>query len=103
MLPDLVKNAQLTIDELVPKNKLGLNNPNFPYDGRCKTGHIVPPNTRFFYISGTALSMSRWGTYCEHCLTIANSLATKQKEAKLNGDTKLDELLYQIEKDMNNA
>jgi hypothetical protein len=73
--------ATLTQKEIIPYNKNTLN-PHFPHDGQCKSGHRVPPGTRFFYVSGSVLPKKYWGIYCEPCLKVANKLAQKQKNNK---------------------
>lgn len=72
--------ATLTQKEIVPYNKTGKLNPHFPHDGQCKSGHRVPPGTRFFYVSGSVLPKKRWGIYCEICLKIANKIAQKRQK-----------------------
>jgi hypothetical protein len=72
--------ATLTQREVVARDKAGNRNPDFPHDGRCKSGHSVPPGTRFFHVSGPALPEEFWGVYCEPCLVVANKMARKQKQ-----------------------
>ena len=77
--------ASLTISEVVADNADGTKNSSFPHDGRCKSGHEVPPGTRFFVVSGVALSKARWGIYCEPCLIVANKLVRDRQAARADG------------------
>jgi hypothetical protein len=75
----------MTQGEVVPRLKDGRPNPDFPHDGLCKTGHIAPPGTRFFQVSGKVVPKNVVGVYCEHCLAVANRMSRLAKEGK--GDT----------------
>lgn len=65
--------ATLTFREVHPDDTA------YPLGGRCKSGHLAPPSTRFFMLSGQVLPRERWGVYCEHCLKVAHALHNKQK------------------------
>lgn len=65
--------ANLTIDHMTEHHKL------FPKDGKCKSGHLVDSEVRFFYVSGETLDRWRWGAYCEGCVRSAFKLAHARK------------------------
>lgn len=64
-IPILVKNQD---GDMVP-------NPEYPADLGCKSGHIAPPGTRFFAVSGQVVPQAVAGVYCELCLQVANRMA----------------------------
>lgn len=98
MIPGLLQQVGLTIDEQLPTGKDGQLNPLYPHDGRCKAGHQTSPKTRFFRISGSALAKQHWGVYCASCVTAAKILADKKKQGKLSDDPVLEELIQQAER-----
>ena len=71
----------LTISEVTATHQDGTPDLQFPTDGRCKSGHGVPPGTRFFMVSGETLPRLKWGVYCEPCLIVANKMAKSKREA----------------------
>jgi len=68
--------------EILPVDKKGTPNPQYPSGGLCQSGHIAAPGSRFFYVKSPTLDKSRWGVYCETCLRIAHKLANRREQAK---------------------
>jgi len=69
-IPKLIKNED---GKMVP-------NPNYPSDGKCKTGHLIP-GAWFFAISGRTLPPDRHGVYCDACIATANRIASGRKRS----------------------
>lgn len=88
----------LSQDEVPPFLKNGDPNPEFPHDGKCKSGHIAPPGTRFFKVYGESMAPGRAGTYCEPCLIVANKRHRRRKEGRESPLPPHIELAVEIEK-----
>jgi len=76
--------ADLTFGEIPQyvRNRGGkmVQNPDYPPDGMCKTGHLVP-GARFFAVSGPALPPNFHGVYCDACVAVANRLAARNRKS----------------------
>lgn len=66
---------------LLVKDRQGnlVENPDYPMDGQCKSGHVVPIGTRFFLVSGSVVPEEVAGLYCEPCLIVANTISHHEK------------------------
>jgi hypothetical protein len=67
--------ANLTFGEVLP------DDPNYPQDGQCKSGHIAEgEDRRFFVVEGETLDRSRWGVYCVGCVRKAHAMSQQARQ-----------------------
>jgi hypothetical protein len=83
---------------MLPKVEIGVEEVPPPFGRWCSAGHVAvdkwsrggpgTPLTDTLFYRVTSVNVTVCGTYCELCLTIANSMAAKTKMVIRNGTTK---------------